>query len=116
MGVLTALPLINVGNLCCCLWVIGGGLVAAYVFQQNQPGPMSPSDGALVGLLAGLVGALVQLVVSIPLDLIVGPMQRAMVQRVLDMSGNMPSNWRDILERADQGSNRATWFAVGHLV
>ena len=25
IGVLSALPLINIGN-CCCLWVIGGGV------------------------------------------------------------------------------------------
>ena len=27
MGVLSALPLVSAGNLCCCLWVIGGGAV-----------------------------------------------------------------------------------------
>ena len=31
MGVLTALPIISAGNLCCCLWVLSGGAVAAYM-------------------------------------------------------------------------------------
>ena len=57
MGVLSALPLINAGNVCCCLWVVSGGVVAAYVLQQNQTAPITPGDGALVGLLAGLIGA-----------------------------------------------------------
>ena len=26
MGVLSALPLISAGNICCCLWVIVGGM------------------------------------------------------------------------------------------
>ena len=26
MGVLSALPLVNLGNLCCCFWVVSGGL------------------------------------------------------------------------------------------
>ena len=31
MGVLSALPLVGpFGNACCCLWVVSGGLVAAY--------------------------------------------------------------------------------------
>ena len=55
MGVLSALPIISAGNACCCLWVVTGGFVAAYLFQQNRAAPITPADGALVGLLAGLV-------------------------------------------------------------
>ena len=55
IGVLSALPIINIGN-CCCLWVIGGGVLATYLMQQNHPYPISAADGALVGLLAGLIG------------------------------------------------------------
>ncbi len=59
MGVLSALPIISAGNLCCCLWVVSGGAVAAYILQQNQPTPLTPGDGAVIGLLAGIVGAFV---------------------------------------------------------
>ena len=62
MGALSALPLISAGNLCCCLWLVSGGVVAAYVLQQNQETPITPGDGALAGLLAGIVGAFVYLV------------------------------------------------------
>jgi hypothetical protein len=99
MGVLSALPLVNVGNACCCLWVVSGGVVAAYVFQQNQQTPMTPGDGALVGLLAGLIGAAVQVVVSLPLDLLVGPMYRELAQRAVEMAGSMPPELRDLLDR-----------------
>ena len=67
-----------------------GGVVAAYVLQQNQPAPITPGDGALVGLLAGLVGAVVHLVLSIPIDILVAPMERAMVQRIVEHAGTMP--------------------------
>ena len=99
MGVLSALPLISVGNACCCLWVIGGGMVAAYLLQQNQATSITPGDGALVGLLAGLIGAFVQFAVAIPIGILVAPMERAMLQRVLDMAGTMPPDMRDMLER-----------------
>ena len=56
MGVLSALPFVAGGNLCCCLWVVSGGAIAAYLFQQNQSTPIATGDGALVGLLAGLIG------------------------------------------------------------
>jgi hypothetical protein len=98
MGVLSALPIVSVGN-CCCLWVVGGGLVAAYVLQQNQPAPITPGDGALVGLLAGVFGAVVMTVLAIPIGLLIGPMERQLVERVLSMTGNMPPEFRDALER-----------------
>jgi hypothetical protein len=98
MGVLSALPIVSIGN-CCCLWVVSGGVVAAYVLQQNQLSPITPGDGALVGLLAGIFGAVVQLVLSIPISLVVGPMEREVMQRILEMTGNMPPEVRDALER-----------------
>jgi hypothetical protein len=111
MGVLSALPLISAGNLCCCLWVISGGLVAAYVFQQNHPLPMTAGDGALVGLLAGLCGAFVQVALSIPISLVVGPMERVFLQRVLDMAGTMPPEMRDAVERyGREGQAAGAWL------
>jgi len=109
MGVLSALPIISAGNLCCCLWVISGGVVAAYLFQQNHAAAITPSDGALVGLLAGLIGALVIFVVSIPLDLLVAPMEQAMIQRILDR-GALPPEARDILDRYGRGGGLGAAF------
>ena len=96
MGVLSALPIVSVGNGCCCLWVVSGGAIAAYLVQQNQAAPIEPGDGALVGLLAGLTGALVQLLVAIPIDIMLAPFEQAMMRRVLDM-GSLPPEIRDAL-------------------
>jgi len=115
MGVLSALPLVSAGNICCCLWVVTGGLVAAYLLQQNQATPISPADGALVGLLAGLAGAIVQVVLSIPIGLLVGPMQRAMMQRILDMSGAMPPDVRDAVERYGRDAQSGGLFLLGQI-
>jgi hypothetical protein len=112
MGVLSALPLVGAGNLCCCLWVVSGGVIAAYLLQQNHPEPISPGDGALVGLLAGLIGALVQMVVSIPIDILVGPYQRQMVQRLMEMAGTVPPEIRDVFERYNRDAPSAIAFLV----
>jgi hypothetical protein len=114
MGVLSALPIISVGNTCCCLWVISGGVVAAYLFQQNRTTPMTPGDGALVGLLAGLIGALVQVVVKIPIDILVAPMEQAIVQRLLDM-GTLPPEVHDLLDRYGRRSG-AAFFVASRIV
>jgi hypothetical protein len=102
MGVLSALPLVNAANFCCCLWVVSGGLVAAYLLQQNQALPITPGDGALVGLLAGLIGAFVTFFLSIPIGMLLEPIQRAMIQRTLEMAGDMPPALRQILENAQE--------------
>ena len=115
MGVLSALPLISVGNVCCCLWVICGGLLASYLLQQNQSTPITPGDGALVGLLAGLMGAVVVTVVAIPINIVVGPIEREMIQRFVDSAGEMPSWLRNGLERSREGRTPALMI-VGQIV
>ena len=53
IGVLSALPVVNLGNCCCCLWVVCGGALAAWLLQQNEPAPMATGDALLAGLLGG---------------------------------------------------------------
>jgi hypothetical protein len=120
MGVLSALPIISAGNLCCCLWVVSGGVLAAYLFQQDRTAPITPADGALVGLLAGLVGALVQSLVSIPVDLVIGPFEQTIRQRVLEM-GSLPPEVRDLLERYGRsgvtgGTMGAAIYIISRLI
>ena len=100
VGVLSALPIVSIGNFCCCLWIVSGGVVAAYVVQANSTEPMTPADGALAGLLAGLVGAVVHLILSIPIDIVMGPFERSMAQRIMDLTGN--AEMRDVLQRYSQ--------------
>ena len=97
MGVLSALPIISAGNLCCCLWIISGGVLAAYLLQQNSATPITQSDGAITGLLAGVIGAGVYLIVSIPVTLLVAPLQHRMVQGFMDRANNMPPEFREYM-------------------
>jgi hypothetical protein len=98
IGVLSALPVINLGNLCCCAWVLFGGALAAYLMQQNHPAPITTGDGAMVGLLAGLLGGIITTLLSIPITLALGPFQARMVERVLESARDMPPEARSILE------------------
>jgi hypothetical protein len=97
IGVLSALPLINIAN-CCCLWVIGGGVLAAYLLQQNHPFPINAADGALVGLLAGLIGGVVGVMLSIPIEMAMGPVQQRLLERLVLSNPDIPSETRQIFE------------------
>jgi hypothetical protein len=115
-GVLSALPLIAGGNLCCCLWIVSGGAVAAYVLQQNQSLPIAPGDGALVGLLAGVIGAFVYLVLSIPINLLMTPMERVLFERLTETMSNLPPEFREYARSSVSGSVRLVFGFVLMLV
>lgn len=95
-GVLSALPFIGAFNACCCLWVVTGGVTAAYLLQDRDPNPIQVGDGAIVGLMAGVIGAFVYLVLSIPITLLMAPMISAFTDRVLNDS-NIPPEFREMV-------------------
>jgi hypothetical protein len=107
LGTLSALPFIYIGNACCCLWMVSGGAVAAYVLQQNQETSITPGDGALAGLLAGIVGAFIYLILSIPIDILMAPMERAMLERIMSNAGSVPPEFRNYV-----GTNIGTALRV----
>jgi hypothetical protein len=79
--VLSALPIVNMGNACCCLWVIAGGVTAAYLLQNGQAAPITSGDGAAVGFHAGVVGAIVWQLAAIPVTILMGPVQARMLEQ-----------------------------------
>jgi membrane associated rhomboid family serine protease len=96
IGVLSALPIINIAN-CCCLWIIGGGVLATYLMQQNHPYAIATSDGALAGLLAGLIGGVLGPMLSM------GPVQKQIMERVLASNPDIPDETRRMLENMNVG-------------
>ena len=110
---LSALPVISLGNCCCGAWILFGGGLAAYLLQQNRADPITIGDGAIVGLLAGVTGTFVSALVSVPLNLLMQPFQ---AQLFRDMSGNgdLPYDLRRFFERAAEGPTFAT-FVLGFI-
>jgi hypothetical protein len=103
IGVLSALPIVNIGN-CCCLWVIGGGVLATYLMQQNHPYPIASADGALVGLLAGLLGGVLGTIISIPIEMMMGPFQRQLMERIIASNPDFPPEARTMMENMSVGA------------
>ena len=97
IGVLSALPVINLAN-CCCAWILFGGALSAYLMQQNHPEPIQIGDGAIVGLLAGVVGAFVWVIVSVPVSAAMAPFQSEMASRAMRDAVDMAPELRGILE------------------
>ena len=78
-GLLSVIPLVNLGNACCCLWAILGGVIASYLYVKNSPTPASVGDGAITGAMAGAIAGLIGLVIGIPLSLATGGLMRGLL-------------------------------------
>ena len=89
IGLLWAVPFLNLINFCCCLGVMAGGALAGWMLIKRSPVlPVSSGDGAVVGLLAGLVGAGVYLVLGIPISLVFNQAGLSVVRSILDQMNN----------------------------
>jgi hypothetical protein len=115
IGVLSALPVVNIVNLCCCAWVVAGGALASHLMQQNHPAPINAGDGAIVGLLAGAIGALVGTVLSVPIAMMMGPFQLQMMERILQGTQDMPPEVRAIFEQMQGGMGGAAAMGIGFI-
>jgi len=73
VGVLSAIfSQIPIVSVCCCIWSIVGGVVAGLIYVKGSPTRVSTGDGAIVGALAGVVGALIYIIIALPLALFLG--------------------------------------------
>ncbi|MGE3342569.1 MAG: hypothetical protein AB7L71_03950 [Vicinamibacterales bacterium] len=103
IGVLSLLPGINLLNVCCCLWVITGGVLTTYLLQQNDPLPLETSVAALGGLLAGALGGLIQSLGGVVMMSLGGEAQRQSMQDMMEAMGEMPPEAAAMFERLTSG-------------
>jgi len=115
IGVLSALPVINLAN-CCCAWILFGGALSAYLMQQNHPEPIQAGDGAIVGLLAGVVGAFVWVIVSVPISMAMAPFQSEMANRMMRDAADMAPELRGFLENMAGAPAIGIGLIVGFFV
>jgi len=69
VGVLSAIPLVQY---CCCIWGIGGGALAAFLYIKSSTVPVRTGDGATVGALAGVIGGIIYLILGLPIAIFFG--------------------------------------------
>jgi len=84
LGILSVIPFVSAGNLCCCLWAILGGMLASKLYINNSPTPTNAGDGAVVGVLAGIVGGIIYVIIGIPVNYAMGPTMRNLLIRLVE--------------------------------
>jgi len=97
IGVLSALPIVNIAN-CCCLWVMSGGAIAVALTRQERSGPVGLAEGARIGFRAGMFGALVWVFASAAVETVMAPVQQQLADLMLRNATDMPpavTGWLD---------------------
>ncbi len=111
-GLLSVIPVVNIGNCCFCAWMVLGGAIATKMVVDRTPRPVKSGEGAKVGLMAGLIASGMYLVISLLL-LVAGigeglqrsifegiankssdPQFQEMIQKVLEASANQTPGQR----------------------
>ena len=99
MGLLSGLPYVNLGNIACCLWVVLGGALASYLYIKKSPAPVNMGEGAIIGLLAGIIGTIVKLIVGVPVAIMAGyPVEHFMLGLIDRMNPERAEMYKQGLE------------------
>jgi hypothetical protein len=111
-GILSAIPFLNC---LCCLWIIGGAMLAAHLLAKDSPVSLNAGDGAIVGIFTGIVAAVVDALIGIPLHAVNGQIVKRMMDRLAEFAEEMPAGWESWLERST-GPVSISLFLFGLLV
>lgn len=107
-GVLSALPL---ANCFCCLWIILGAVLATYLYSQELKAIIHSLDALLIGVLVGLIAALVDFFLSIPFQSLNLAFARRFLETLAQLTEEMPAGWENWLDKG-----RLTGFSLPWLI
>ena len=66
MGLLSGLPVLQLGNILCGLWIWAAPIFGIWLYARLEGGDveMTSGQGAILGVLAGVVGLIISFVVA----------------------------------------------------
>jgi hypothetical protein len=111
-GFLSGLPFIGSANCLCCLWIVGGAAAAVKLLAKETPAALTSGDGAIVGMLTGIVAAVVDTLVSIPLRSFNLGLAQKIMDTASEMGGEMPAGLDGLFQSA-AGPLSPGWFLLG---
>ena len=112
-GIVGSLPIIGLGNCCCCLFNILGGGIAAYLDQQNSGKTTNAGRGAMVGAASGVIGAFIFLFSQMAMGALLGSPEAGLAA-VLQSGADLPPEVRDAMESLSN-SGPGVFYAVGFV-
>jgi hypothetical protein len=111
IGVLSSLPIVGNFNVCCCLWVLCGGVLTAYLLQERSPVAIAVSDGAVAGLIAGAIGGVIAGILTPVFMLLQGGDPTLIFDELARGSGEIPPEAAEFFGRL-RNVPPALWFIL----
>lgn len=119
LGILSALPVISLFNCLCCAWVIGGGILAAYLYVKDSPVAVTLGRGVALGLMTGIIGTIVSGLFMVPLFMLwnrggVGIMEQ--VREALERIPNLPPEAEESIRALSERGGMDVFFFATSLI
>ena len=111
-GIFSAIPILNC---LCCLWIIGGALLASYLLIKDSPVALTAGDGAIVGIFTGIIAAIVDAFISIPFHAINSRFVQRAMEAMSEYFEEPPPGW-DTMFEGGVFEPSAGMFMIGLLV
>jgi len=87
IGAISGIPGLSLINCCCCAGILLGGILALYLYRQeftDEMPPLESSDALIIGIMAGIVGAVAATLIGTFLTLLFGSVEEQLVGGFLD--------------------------------
>jgi len=91
VGVLSSVPFVGTLNCFCCAWVIAGGMLSAYLLVKESPFAVTLGRGVALGLLTGAIGAVVDTLFSIPIQMLLSRAGINVLDQLRTAADQLPS-------------------------
>jgi hypothetical protein len=112
IGVISGVPFLDFVNCACCAGVLAGGILAVYLYKKDLPEEqvLDTNDGAILGLLAGVIGAIIASIFG----LFFGPMTFDFLDKIADYTDN--PELMDFLDAINRDSFGAMMVMFGFIM
>ena len=112
IGVISGIPFLEFINCACCAGVLAGGVLAVFLYKKDLPDEtlLTMSDGAVLGLIAGVVGAIIASILS----LFFGAMTFDLLERLAEYTDN--PELLDFLDEFNKESFGAIMMTFGFFM
>ena len=100
---ISAIPGLNLINVCCCAGILLGGFLAVFFYKQELAPDMDPltsNDCVRLGALTGVIAAVAGTVISVLVMLIFGNIAIEMMMKIIHrMNVELPANVEEMINQ-----------------